>query len=79
MIRDLGFKIYEINVDVKFDDLGGGRCRVLGFYIDGKRCVPAHTMRDEVYKRLGAAIRSEWKGKFELVDILPALKNDTSP
>lgn len=78
MKRTVAFRILDnsIYVEAKLEDLGGQRVRVLGFYLDGKRCIPAMGIRQEVERGLARALQTEWNGKYELVDVSPSVEEE---
>ncbi len=73
-MKGVAFTIYGMKIEATLTDLGGGRCKINAFYVDGKRTVPHSRFREETYKQLGKALESEHKGKYELVNIWPAIK-----
>lgn len=72
-MKGVAITVYGMKIEAKLADLGGGRCRIDGFYVDGKRTIPHSHFREETFKQLGRAIESEFHGNYELVDLWPSL------
>jgi hypothetical protein len=72
-MKGVAFTVYGMKIEATLTDLGGGRCRINSFYVDGKRTVPHSHFREETFKQLAAALEREHGGKYELVNIWPAI------